>query len=271
MLARSIIKCLIVARLYDGSVLDNAPGLADYICQWGGMSGDLATADVLKDRSAEAVSILIADDHAILRQGLRALLETEPGFRVVGEASEGEEAIRLVRELKPSILLLDLSMPRCPGLEALRELSKLSTPVRTIILAAEIETSSMVEAIQFGARAVVLKSSASDVLFECIRNVMAGRCWVGNENVSSLMEVVRSLLPPHSAGDRPRAFGITRREMEVIAAVVAGYTNKDIAEKFSISERTVKNHLTNIFDKLGLSNRLELLLFAIEHQLSGNS
>lgn len=234
------------------------------------MSGDLATADVFMDRNADAISILIADDHGILRQGLRMLLETEPDFRVVGEAGDGEEAIRLVGELKPAILLLDLSMPRCTGLEALRELAKLSTPVRTIILAAAVEKSSILQAIQLGARAVVLKHSASDVLFECIRNVMAGRCWVGNENVSDLMEALRTLLPPPNSGARSRAFGLTQRELEVVSAVAAGYTNKDIAQKFSISEHTVKNHLTNIFDKLGLSNRLELVLFAIEHHLSAD-
>jgi two-component system, NarL family, nitrate/nitrite response regulator NarL len=245
--------------------------VVDSIPEGGFVSGDLATANALRDGRAERVSILIADDHEILRQGLRMLLETEPGFRVVGEAGDGDETVRLVHELKPAILLLDLSMPRRTGLEALRELARVSAPVRTIILAAEVATSSMVQAIQFGARGVVLKYSASDVLFECIRNVMAGRCWVGNENVSSLMEALRTLLPPSSDGARRRAFGLTRRELEIISAVVAGYTNKDTAEKFSISEHTVKNHLTNIFDKLGLSNRLELVLFAIEHQLTGSS
>jgi DNA-binding NarL/FixJ family response regulator len=162
-------------------------------------------------------------------------------------------------------------MPRTTGFEALRELAKLPTPALIIILAAEVDTSAMVQAIQWGARAVVLKHSASDVLFECMRTVLAGRYWVGNENVSGLMEALRSLLPPPNAEEKPKTFGLTRRELEVISAVVAGYTNKDMADKFSISEHTVKNHLTNIFDKLGLSNRLELVLFAIEHQLSDNS
>ena len=218
----------------------------------------------------EAISILIADDHPILREGLRKLLEAEGDFRIVGEAGDGEEALELVRQLKPDILLLDLAMPRRTGLDALRELVKLSTPVRTIILAAAVEKAEMVEAIQLGARAVVLKHSASDVLFDCIRNVMAGRYWVGKENVSDLVQALRGLLPTPISGADRKSFGLTPRELQVIATIVAGYTNKDIAQKFSISEQTVKHHLTNVFDKLGVSNRLELVLFAVEHQLTNS-
>src|SRR5262249_36771277 len=153
----------------------------------------------------------------------------------------------------------DLSMSRRSGLEALRELAKLATPVRTIILAAAVERSEIVHAVRFGARAVVLKHSASDVLFECIRNVMAGQYWVGKENVSVIMQALRSLLPPPRERAGRKTFGLTPRELEIIGTIVAGYTNKDIAHKFSISEQTVKHHLTNIYDKVGVSNRLELV------------
>jgi two-component system, NarL family, nitrate/nitrite response regulator NarL len=222
-------------------------------------------------RNTEATCILIADDHPIFRDGLRMLLETQQEFRVVGEAADGKEAIRLVRELQPDVLLLDLAMPHCSGLEVLRELGRLSTPVRTIILTAAVKSSEMVQAIQLGARAVVLKHSATEALFECVHTVMADRYWVASENVSDLMEALRKFQPSPSTGTEGRTFGLTARELEVIVTVVAGYTNKDIAQKFSISEHTVKNHLTNIFDKLGVSNRLELTLYALEHRLTGNS
>ena len=153
-----------------------------------------------------------------------------------------------------------------PGLEVLRELPTFSS-VRTILLTAEADTAEIVEAIQLGARGIVLKQSGSDVLFECIRSVMAGRYWIGREKVSEIVQALHRLLPrPINRSGRSR-FGLTPREREVIATVVAGYTNKEIAQTFSISEHTVKHHITNVFDKLGVCNRLELVLFAVEHQL----
>ena len=219
----------------------------------------------------KTIRIVIADDHPILREGLRKLLEAEPDLRVIGEAGDGVEAVKAVRRLKPDLLLLDLAMPRQTGLEALREIGTLaSTSIRTVVLAAAIEKAQVAQAIQLGARGVVLKESATQLLLRCIRAVMGGQYWVGDEVVSSLVEVLRDLLPAADGGDRQDHFGITRREMEVINAIVSGYTNKDIAQKFSLSEQTVKHHLTNIFDKLGVSNRLELALFAVNHHLVSN-
>lgn len=216
--------------------------------------------------------ILIADDHAIFRDGLKRLLESEPDFEIVAEARDGEEAAELVRSVEPDVLLLDLSMPRSPGLETLRELatSTIPLPVRTILLTAGIETDEIIEALQLGARGVVLKESATELLFKAIRAVMAGEHWVGRERVSDLVHVLRKLTAPADEKSRPRSFGLTGRELEVVTAVVAGFSNKEIAEKLSISENTVKHHLTAIFDKVGASNRLELALFAIHHQLIPN-
>ena len=219
----------------------------------------------------KTIRIVIADDHPILREGLRKLLEAEPDLRVIGEAGDGVEAVKAVRRLKPDLLLLDYAMPRQTGLEALREIGTLaSTSIRTVVLAAAIEKAQVAQAIQLGARGVVLKESATQLLLRCIRAVMGGQYWVGHEVVSSLVEALRDLLPAADGGDRQDHFGITRREMEVINAIVSGYTNKDIAQKFSLSEQTVKHHLTNIFDKLGVSNRLELALFAVNHHLVSN-
>jgi DNA-binding NarL/FixJ family response regulator len=211
--------------------------------------------------------ILIADDHPIFRDGLRRLLESERDFRVVGEACDGIEAVDLARKLKPEILLLDLAMPRRAGLEALRELSTDATAVRVILLTAAAEKEQIVEALQLGARGVVLKDSATQILLKSIRAVMSGEYWVGRESVSNLVQYLKSLIGSSTVASRQRRYGLTPRELEIISAVVAGYANKEIAEHFKISEDTVKHHLSNIFDKLGVSTRLELALFAVNQSL----
>jgi len=212
------------------------------------------------------IRIVVADDHPIFREGLIKLLETKPDLRVVGAANDGDEALKLVEELEPDLLLLDLAMPRMTGLTALRELRDRSLSARTILLTASVAKAEIVAALQLGARGVVLKESASDLLFRSIRVVMDGQYWVGRDRVADLVTTLRELsiaTPPPS----PNNFGLTPRELEVVAVIAGGYSNSDIAVKLSISEKTVKHHLTNIFEKLGVSNRLELALFALHHNL----
>ena len=219
------------------------------------------------DKNAEVTRILIADDHPIFRYGVRALLETETDFRVVGDAADGEEVIQLALKLKPNVLLLDLAMPRVSGLEVLHELTRSSVPMHIILLTVAIEKREMVEALQLGARGVVLKEAATQLVIKSIRTVMAGQYWVGREIVTDLVQYLRQMMPRNSQEEHGKAFGLTPRELQIIAAIVSGCTNKDIVQKLSISEDTVKHHLTRIFDKTGASNRLELALFAISQKL----
>jgi len=221
----------------------------------------------MDNRKPQLTRILIADDHPVFRDGLRRLLESEREFKVIGEACDGVEAVNMVRQLKPEILLLDLAMPRRPGLEALREMSTEASSVRVILLTAAAEKDQIVEALQLGARGVVLKDSATQILLKSIRAVMNGEYWVGRESVSNLVQYLRSMVEASSNEPRKKNYGLTPRELEVVSAVVAGYANKEIAQHFKISEDTVKHHLSNIFDKVGVSTRLELALFAVNQSL----
>lgn len=218
--------------------------------------------------SSTKIQVVIADDHPIFRDGLRRLLEMEPEFHVAGEAANGLEAVALVTELRPAILLLDLAMPKLPGLQTLRELSQTHSETKTILLTAAIERRQILEALQCGARGVVMKDCATSMLLKAIHSVMRGLYWVGEEPVADLFAYLNQQTTPEA---KPRArsdFGLTRRETEILAAIVAGLSNKEIASRFTLSEDTVKHHLTSIFDKVGVSSRLELALFAINNRLT---
>lgn len=211
------------------------------------------------------VRIFIANGHGLFRDGLRGLLESE-GFAVVGETADGESVVPLAEQTRPDVILLDLSMPRQDGIEILRQLSAAGIPARTLMLMSTAERAQVVRAMRMGAYGVIPHETTTQSLFESIRCIMSGNYWLGNDNVSDLVKALRE--DSASAGiPRQRRFGLTPREMEIITLVVAGYSNPEIAQKFSISEQTVKHHISNIFDKLGVSNRLELALFTVNHQL----
>ena len=215
--------------------------------------------------TAQPVRIVIADEHPIFRDGLRWLLETAPGLRVVGETGSGEEAAALVGRLQPDILLLGLATSGPIPLESLEGITAAGASVRTILLTGSVNTFEvMTAALQLGASGVVPKDSAAEVLFKSIDAVMAGQYWFGRECVSDVASSMRRL---EHARRRTRAFGLTRRELAIVRSVVSGETNKQIAQQLSISENTVKRHITHIFNKVGASNRVELAVFAAHHQL----
>lgn len=201
-----------------------------------------------------SISIALADDHALVLHGLKRLLDGEPEFNVVRTCTNGQEAVAAATCGEVEILLLDVKMPGITGMDVLRTLAGQHTSCKTVLLTAALSEADALEALRLGAWGIVLKEASPDTLLDCIRRVAAGEHWVDREAVS------RSSLPKDPLTDTLRP--LTARETEIVRMITQGLRNKAIAERLSISEGTVKIHLHNVYEKLGVDGRLELMLHA---------
>jgi DNA-binding NarL/FixJ family response regulator len=219
------------------------------------------------------IRIVVADDHPIFRDGLCKLLALEEDFEVVAQAQDGKQVLDVLQQYAPDILLLDLKMPGLDGLATLQRLQAAKNKTRVIVLTASDDKNEFVQAMKLGTSGIVLKQTATELLIKSIRKVHAGEIWLDSHTTAAVIRqfVANDDSPAPSAGqssprERERS-PLSQREREIVALVAQGFKNKEMAEKMFISEQTVKNHLHNIFDKLGVSDRLELALYAIHNNL----
>jgi DNA-binding NarL/FixJ family response regulator len=210
------------------------------------------------------IRVLLVDDHQIVLHGLQQLFERQGDFEVVGCCRDGEAAIRAVEAQRPDVLVLDLRMPGQSGLDVLRTLATKDIACRSVLLTAAIRDEEVVDAVRLGAMGVVLKESAPEVLLECVRSVSRGEQWIERETAT---RAFRTVLDRETAAQQARET-LTPREIEIVRMVAQGLRNKIIAERLTISEGTVKVHLHNIYEKLGVDGRLELVLRAQQMGLS---
>ena|SRR5439155_8455864 len=210
----------------------------------------------------KAIQILVAHNSLMFREGLQKLLESESGLRVVGHSSNCADTLMLAARLKPHVLLID---PETPDLDDF--IQPRDAAARVIMLADSLERGQIAKAIRLRARGLVLKNSGTQVLVAAVRAVMAGQQWMAREVIPDLGKALRNLQSANRNDGHTGKFGLTARELQIVAAILSGCTNKDIADRLALSPQTVKHHLANIFDKLGVSSRLELALHAAHHRL----
>lgn len=213
--------------------------------------------------STESVRILVVDDHAILRQGLRMLVEAETGFDVVGEAENGTKAVALAASVQPDIVVLDIDLGPENGLELIAAIQSAAPGSRILILTGLRDVEAQRQAFRLGARGLVVKEAAAHTLLKAIRKVHDGEIWLDRTNTAHLLaEISRPAAPPPVNPEAAKIARLSARELEVTAMLGEGLSNKLIADRLSISETTVRHHLTSIFAKLAVPDRLALLLYA---------
>ena len=213
-----------------------------------------------------SIRVLLVDDHPLFRKGIASLLSSEPGFEVLGEASDGHEAIEKARDLMPDVILMDISMPGVNGLEATQRIKQEIPYVRIVILTVSDEDQNLFEAIKSGAQGYLLKKIEPQTLFQTLRGVLEGEAPLSRVMATKLLaEFARQ----RRAASEPRTptATLTEREKEVLGLLAAGKTNKEIAGALGIAENTVKNHLKNILEKLHLENRVQAATFALREGL----
>lgn len=207
------------------------------------------------------IRLLIVDDHKVVRQGLRFLLQHETDIEIVGEAADGEQAIALVREQVPAVVLLDLLMPKMDGLTALRTIKEISPSTRVIILTSHQGDDELFDAIKAGALSYVLKTAGVDVVVESVRAAARGESLLDPSVAAKVLEEMRR------ARGRDEVDPLSRREVEVLSALARGRSNKEIAKELSIGEETVKTHVSNILSKLHLADRTQAAIYGLQKRL----
>jgi NarL family two-component system response regulator LiaR len=207
------------------------------------------------------IRVLICDDHKVVRQGLRFLLEQEGDIEIVGEAANGEEAIEAVREQVPAVVLLDLLMPKVDGLTALRGIKKISPSTQVIILTSHHGDEQLVDAIKAGAISYVLKTAGVETVVESVRAAARGESLLDPTVAAKLLEEMRR------QRDRDEVDQLSKRELDVLSALARGRSNKEIAKELSIGEETVKTHVSNILSKLHLADRTQAAIYGLQKRL----
>jgi two-component system, NarL family, nitrate/nitrite response regulator NarL len=219
--------------------------------------------------ATKPIQVLLIDDHAVVRSGLRMVIESNSGLKVVGEAGNRADALAIASREQPDIILLDLDLNGASGLDFLAELFTLARDARVIILTGVYDAAAHQRAMHLGAMGLVLKEKAAEVVIKAIEKVHAGEVWFDRVMMGHMIsQLSRATITPKSKPEAQKIASLTEREREIVALIGEGLKNKLIANRLFISETTVRHHLTSVFDKLGVSDRLELIIYAYRHGLA---